>query len=148
MRISAKGRYGLAAMIYIAASYESGKPITIISISEKLGISKIYLEQVFSLLKRAGLVSSLKGSQGGYQLAREPKEITAKDVLMSIETALVDKAEDTAKLKAPTLDLAMKRVVFDVIDDAISEALGKVTLEDIVNEVDKQKGPETLMYFI
>lgn len=148
MRISAKGRYGLAAMSYIAASYESGKPITIISISEKLGISKIYLEQVFSLLKRAGLVSSLKGSQGGYQLVREPKEISAGDVLMAIETSLVDKAEDTAKMKAPMLDLAMKRVVFDRVDEAIAKALAEVTLEDIVHEVDKQKYADELMYFI
>lgn len=148
MRISAKGRYGLAAMTYIAASYESGKPITIISISEKLGISKIYLEQVFSLLKRAGLVSSLKGSQGGYQLSREPKEITAGDVLMSIEASLVDKAEDTAKVKAPMLDAALKRVVFDAMDEAVSKALEKVTLEDIVHEVESQKNPDALMYFI
>ena len=47
MKISAKGRYGLAAMTYLARNYEAGTPITIISISEKLGISKIYLEQVF-----------------------------------------------------------------------------------------------------
>ena len=44
MRISAKGRYGLAAMTHIATNYEAGQPITIVSISEKLGISKIYLE--------------------------------------------------------------------------------------------------------
>ena len=74
MKISAKGRYGLAAMTYLARNYASGSPITIISISEKLGISKIYLEQVFSLLKRARLVNSIKGSQGGYQLAREPRD--------------------------------------------------------------------------
>ena len=61
MKISAKGRYGLAAMTYLARNYASGAPITIISISEKLGISKIYLEQVFSLLKRANLVNSIKG---------------------------------------------------------------------------------------
>ena len=50
MKISAKGRYGLAAMSYIAQNYRTGSPITIISIAEKLGISKIYLEQVFSSL--------------------------------------------------------------------------------------------------
>ena len=74
MKISAKGRYGLAAMTCLARNFASGSPITIISISEKLGISKIYLEQVFSLLKRAQLVNSIKGSQGGYQLSREPRE--------------------------------------------------------------------------
>ena len=76
MKISAKGRYGLAAMTYLARNYASGSPVTIVSISEKLGISKIYLEQVFSLLKRARLVNSIKGSQGGYQLSRAPREIT------------------------------------------------------------------------
>ena len=58
MRISSKCRYGMAAMISIALS--DVECVTIISISEKLGISKIYLEQVFSLLKRAGLVNSIK----------------------------------------------------------------------------------------
>ena len=85
MKISAKGRYGLAAMTYLARNYASGSPVTIVSISEKLGISKIYLEQVFSLLKRARLVNSIKGSQGGYQLSRAPREITPYDILSSIE---------------------------------------------------------------
>ena len=53
MKISAKGRYGLAAMTYLARNYSCGTPITIVQISKKLGISKIYLEQVFALLKRA-----------------------------------------------------------------------------------------------
>ena len=90
MKISAKGRYGLAAMTCLAQNFASGSPITIISISEKLGISKIYLEQVFSLLKRAQLVNSIKGSQGGYQLSREPREISAYDILSSIELSLME----------------------------------------------------------
>ena len=56
MRISAKGRYGLAAAISMAENYNSGEYITVISISERLGISKIYLEQVFSLLKEEELL--------------------------------------------------------------------------------------------
>lgn len=148
MRISAKGRYGLAAMTHIATNYEAGQPITIVSISEKLGISKIYLEQVFSLLKRAELVLSLKGSQGGYQLARAPKDITAYDVLAAIETAIVDQTDSTVADKAPFLDKAMKTVVFDRIDDSIRLALEEVTLEDIIHEVEKQKQPDNLMYFI
>ena len=148
MRISAKGRYGLAAMTHIATNDEAGQTITIVSISEKLGISKIYLEQVFSLLKRAELVLSLKGSQGGYQLARAPKEITAYDVLAAIETAIVDQTDSTVADKAPFLDKAMKSVVFDRIDDSIRLALEEVTLEDIIHEVEKQKQPDNLMYFI
>lgn len=148
MRISAKGRYGLAAMSHIAMRYGEGQPITIISISEKLGISKIYLEQVFSLLRRSGLVLSLKGSQGGYQLARSPKEITAYDILSSIETSLMDKADDTVADKAPLLDGAMRTVVFDKVDEAVKQTLMDVSLADIVHQVESQKQSENLMYFI
>ena len=88
MRISAKGRYALAAVISMAQQYHSGEFITLISISEKLGISKIYLEQVFSLLKRGELVTSVKGAQGGYQLARIPRQISALDVLTAEDDRL------------------------------------------------------------
>ena len=107
MKISAKGRYGLAAMTYLARSYAAGAPITIISISEKLGISKIYLEQVFSLLKRARLVNSIKGSQGGYQLSRAPRAITAYDILSAIELSLMEEAAPASPEKMPELDRAL-----------------------------------------
>ena len=73
MKISAKGRYGLAAMTYLARNYASGSPVTIVSISEKLGISKIYLEQVFSLLKRARLVNSIKAKAATSSHARRAR---------------------------------------------------------------------------
>jgi Rrf2 family protein len=85
MRISAKGRYGLAAMISMAQNSRKDEYITIISISERLGISKIYLEQVFALLKRANLVVSTKGSSGGYQLTRPSDRISAFDIISAIE---------------------------------------------------------------
>ena len=72
MRISARGRYALAATTSMAARYQTGENITVVSLSERLGISKIYLEQVFSLLKKADIVSSQKGAQGGYRLCRPP----------------------------------------------------------------------------
>ncbi|HCX65526.1 MAG TPA: Rrf2 family transcriptional regulator, partial [Eubacteriaceae bacterium] len=76
MKLSAKGRYALAATTSMAQNKDKNEYITLISISEKLSISKIYLEQIFSLLKRGGVVNSIKGSQGGYQLSRSPKQIT------------------------------------------------------------------------
>lgn len=148
MKISAKGRYGLAAMSYIAQNYRTGSPITIISIAEKLGISKIYLEQVFSLLKRAGLVTSIKGAQGGYQLVQPPAVITVYDILGAIELALVEKAEDTVKEQAPALDKALQQAVFDVIDSTLQEKLQSISLQDILNEAEKQKSAGDFMYFI
>ena len=100
MKISSKGRYGLAAMIYIAQNGINGECITIISIAERLNISKIYLEQVFSLLKRANLVISVKGAQGGYKLSHSPKEITAREILESIESSLFETTDLTVKESA------------------------------------------------
>ena len=86
MRISSKGRYALVSMIYMARRFDSKGFITVASISERFGISKIYLEQVFALLKKGGLVISTKGSQGGYQISRSPSEITAYDILFQLKT--------------------------------------------------------------
>lgn len=147
MKISAKGRYGLAAMTYLARNFASGSPITIISISEKLGISKIYLEQVFSLLKRAQLVNSIKGSQGGYQLAREPREISAYDILSSIELSLMEKVSPAAE-KMPALDRALAAKVFTPLDDQIKDTLSSVSLDDILTAIEAEKDTDSLMYFI
>ena len=148
MRISAKGRYGLAAMAHLAMNYSGGSPITIISISEKMGISKIYLEQVFALLKRGGLVLSLKGSQGGYQLSRAPKDITASDILASIETSMMEPADKTVADTQPKLENALQELVFDRLDDAIRASLAEVNLEDILLDIEKNSSPDQLMYFI
>lgn len=147
MRISAKGRYGLAAMVHLALNYSGGNPITIISISEKMGISKIYLEQVFALLKRGGLVLSLKGSQGGYQLAREPKLITAYHILSAIETSMMEPADKTVAETQPQLEDALQEMVFTNVDKAIRDALFSVTLADIMQNIET-KTSEQLMYFI
>lgn len=146
MRISVKGRYGLAAMIYIAQHYESGENITVISISERLGISKIYLEQVFSLLKRGGLVTSLKGAQGGYMLSRPPKQISAYDMLSATELALFENVEETVYKKAPEIDGAMHTLVFDPIDEAVKSALQKTTLYDLLYETNNYNNEP--MFFI
>lgn len=148
MRISAKGRYALASAIHMAKEYPSGAHITVISISEQLGISKIYLEQVFSLLKRGGLVTSVKGAQGGYMLARMPQQITAYDILSSVELSLFEGADETATEKAPHIDGAIKALVFEALDKAVEDALRKTTLEDLVHESEKQKGSDGLMFFI
>ncbi|MGI6085104.1 MAG: RrF2 family transcriptional regulator [Acetivibrionales bacterium] len=148
MRISAKGRYALAAMTYMAESYDTGEYIAVISISERLGISKIYLEQVFSLLKRGGIVVSVKGAQGGYQLARMPQQITVFDVLSAVELSLFEPAEETVQIKAQEIEAAMRFSVFDPIDDAVKNTLEKITLYELVNEAEKHRADQGYMYFI
>lgn len=148
MRISAKGRYALAAVISMAQQYNNGEYITVISISKRLGISKIYLEQVFSLLKHGGLVNSVKGAQGGYQLARRPGQITVLDVLSAVETSLFEKAEDTVLEKSPDIETAMRLSVFEVLDKSIKDALDKITLDDLTAEAEKHNEEHALMFYI
>ncbi len=148
MRISAKGRYALAAMVSMAQQYGNGECITVISISEKLGISKIYLEQVFSLLKRGNVVSSVKGAQGGYMLTRMPGQISVYDVLSAVEGTLFETTEETVGKKSPQTDAALQALVFSPLDGAVKAALDSVSMEDLVHEVDKHTTDQSLMFFI
>lgn len=148
MRLSAKGRYALASTIYMARNYNRDEYITLISISEKLNISKIYLEQVFSLLKRGGIVNSIKGSQGGYQLSNAPEKITAYDILSSVETTLFENAEETIKEQAPDIEEAVKTLIYDPLDLTVKKFLSNISLAVLVAEADKMNGESALMYFI
>ena len=149
MRISAKGRYALAAVISMAQQHPQNEgSITLISISERLGISKIYLEQVFALLKRGELVTSVKGAQGGYQLARPPRLISALEVLSAVETTLFDKTEDTVAERSPEIETAMRSDVFDALDGAVADALRQVTIEQLVLSAERRKGANAGMFYI
>lgn len=149
MRVSAKGRYAIAAMISIAGNYSNAdEHISIISISDKLGISKIYLEQVFSLLKRGGVVNSVKGAQGGYNLTRKPQQITAMDILSAVELSLFENIGKTVGEKAPEIEAAMHMLVFDKIEDAIITVLQEITLAQLVSEAEKNKTNQGYMFFI
>ena len=147
MRLSAKSRYALAAVTHMARQPNLSEHITVISISEKLGISKIYLEQVFSLLKRGGIVFSVKGAQGGYQLTRPPSEISVYDVLSTIEISLFEPGEETVAETAPEIEAALK-LVHDGLDEVVREKLQSVTVADLVAEADKVQSGDSFMYYI
>ncbi|MHB1314018.1 MAG: RrF2 family transcriptional regulator [Christensenellales bacterium] len=148
MRISAKGRYALAATVTMAQQYNSSGHITVISIAEKLGISKIYLEQVFSLLKRGGLVNSVKGAQGGYQLTRDPGQISVLEVLKSVELSMFEKTEETVLQKAPGIEEALQLSVFEVLDKSVADTLDKITLYALAAKAEKFENNKAPMFYI
>jgi Rrf2 family protein len=148
MRISTKGRYALAAMTHMAAQYDSGENLTVISIAERLGTSKIYLEQIFSLLKRGGLLNSVKGALGGYQLVRVPRQITVADILSAVELSLFEETKDTVSDNAPEIDKAIRLTVFDLLDKNIKETLTNITLESLVSEAEKNRTDDKMMFYI
>jgi Rrf2 family transcriptional regulator, cysteine metabolism repressor len=148
MRISSKGRYGLAAMVSMAQDAKNEELITIIRIAEKLGISKIYLEQVFSLLKRAELVVSIKGAQGGYRLAASPGKISVGQIMRAIEGGLFEKTENSVSKEAASVDKAMAGLVWNELDSAIAKTLDGVMLGDLVIEANKYKKGNDFMFYI
>ena len=87
MKLSTKGRYGLRAIVDLARFSEE-EPVSISSISAREDISEGYLEQLMALLKKAGLVKSIRGAAGGYVLARPAGQISVGDVLRALEGRL------------------------------------------------------------
>ena len=148
MRISAKTRYGISAMICLARNYNAAECTTVVSLSESLKISKIYLEQVFSLLKRAGFVVSTKGAQGGYHLAKQPKDISVYDIFAAVEMSLIEKAKDTVSESNKAIETTMRKMIFDRLDETVTALLSEITLDDLMSEMEKQNSAESFIYYI
>ncbi len=148
MRISAKGRYAIAATIYLAKRYANDEYITVISISEELDISKIYLEQVFSLLKQGDIVLSVKGSQGGYKLTRHPKHINVYEILSPIESALFEITKESVKKSAAHIEHSAQHLIYLPLDRTLQQFFQQITLEELVLEADKHNGEAGYMFYI
>ena len=84
MKLSTKGRYGLRALIDLAL-YSETEPVSINTIAERQGLSERYLEQLMALLKKNGIVKSIRGASGGYSLAKPASEISVGDILRALE---------------------------------------------------------------
>ena len=88
MRLSRKSEYALLALIDLARCYGKNELLKIMEVSERNNIPKKYLEQIFLQLKGAGYVRSIRGSRGGYELAKSPDEITLAEIIRLIDGPL------------------------------------------------------------
>jgi len=145
MRVSAKGRYALAAIIEIARQTGEGGMISVLSIANTLGIPKIYLEQVLSQLKKGNIIYASKGSRGGYQLAREPVNITALDVLLTVENTLMEKADSTVPEQSPGIEIALREKVWGELDRAVEACLGSITVQELLDYSERQRSEQAYM---
>jgi len=144
LKISTKGRYGLRAIMDLVL-HSNGDHVSLINIAERQDISKNYLEQVFSTLRKAGIVKSVKGAQGGYILANKASSILVGDILRALEGSLsvVGERPETETNK---IENCIKINVWDQIDQKISEVIDNMYLDDLVNEY--KKGVNSIMYYI
>lgn len=148
MKISTKGRYGLRAMVDMAV-YSAGDHISLKSIAERQNISEGYLEQVFSTLRKAGLISSIKGAQGGYALADRPAKITVGAVLRALEGNLSVIDEKSMQEKTnDRIEDCIRETVWSTINNSIDDVVDNITLEDLTSEYKKMANNETYMYYI
>ncbi|BEP28960.1 RrF2 family transcriptional regulator [Helicovermis profundi] len=136
MKLSTKGRYGLRAMFELALNYEKG-PISLHSISKRQDISLNYLEQLFSQLKKAGLVKSVRGKQGGYFIEKEPKEIFVGEILAILEGELAptECVKDLSKDdNCSYADYCVTRTIYNEIKKSIHDVVYSINLQDMLDE--------------
>lgn len=148
MKISTKGIYGLRAMVDLAV-HSAGDHVTLKSIAERQDISENYLEHVFSALRKAGYIISIKGSQGGYSLAAKPEALIVGEILRALEGDLTIIDEKHAlKNKDNAFEHCINTKVWNVINESIASIVDSITLGDLVQEYKRYRGENALMYFI
>ena len=131
MKISTKGRYALRVMIDLALN-NNGKYISLKDIAERQEISNKYLEQIISLLNKAGYLETARGNTGGYKLAKDPKEYTVGNILRATEG-------DLAPIYCLTEDGECNRQkgcktysFWKGLDDVINKYIDSRTLQDLI----------------
>ncbi len=138
MRISAKGEYAIKALLDLALQRERGL-IPLQEIAARQAIPQRYLEQVLLSLKRAGLLTSKRGSTGGYHLTRDPEEITVGAVLRAVEGT---RATFQANASADLADLWLE------ITEAVSKVVDRVTFGELVTRARERRSRARPMYHI
>jgi Rrf2 family protein len=147
MKISTKIRYGARAMLELASRYGEG-PIELKEIANKENISLKYLEQVIIPLRASGLIKSVRGSKGGYALAKPPSEICLNEMVEILEgpLSLVECLHDPKICqRVPT---CVTREIWKKVSDAINGIFRSITLEDLVNRKREKEGLVPPMYQI
>ena len=147
MKLSKKSRYGLRALIDLAVNSRT-ELVSLGSIAQRNDISAQYLEHVFSALRKAHIVKSMKGSQGGYFLERDPKEITVAQIVEAQE-GTYDLEDEVDRNSVGRGDQeAIQHLIIDRINDCVQEILEDVTLKDLVDAYEGYQDSVEGMYYI
>jgi Rrf2 family protein len=143
MKISARGRYGIRFLIDLA-EHGRGEHITLARAAKRQGISLRYLEQVAVILRRAGLIHSVKGSSGGYALAKSPEEINVGEALRALEGDMLVADPPLPGARETQLQRCVRRMVYDRLNAQIAKIIDNKTLASLAGTTDSAG----YMYFI
>jgi len=147
MWVSSKGEYGLRALFDLAHHYGRG-PVHAKEISRRQSIPEPYLSQLLIILRKAGLITSRRGPQGGHSLARPPAEINLAEVIAILEgtTAPVSCVEKELRSDCLLKDQCVLQDMWHEVKQAIDGVLGTTTLEDLRQRDIRRAG--RAMYYI
>lgn len=133
------------------AQHHGEGPIPLKSVAERQDLSEHYLEQLIAGLRKAGLVKSVRGAQGGYSLAKDPSEIRVGDIIRVLEgpIAPVECVNQEDHEFCDKADFCITRGVWEKVRDSITQVLDSITLADMVEDYKKaQQKDNFYMYYI
>jgi Rrf2 family iron-sulfur cluster assembly transcriptional regulator len=137
MRLTTKGRFAVTAMLDLAM-HEIDRPVTLAGISERQAISLSYLEQLFSRLRRNGLVKSVRGPGGGYRLAKKQTEISVSEIIAAVDE-LIDATQCGGQENCRDERRCMTHDLWASLNDKILEHLSGVSLANLVASQNNDK---------
>jgi Rrf2 family protein len=143
MKLSTRGEYGLLAIVDLALQPE-GAAVQAVQIAERQGIPKQYLDQLMLMLRKAGLIESLRGRQGGYRLARAARTITLLDVVVALEGPITT-TNFKSRRRKHGVHTELKDI-WDGLTGALIDGLRSKSIEDVCREY--QRSSAALNYEI
>ena len=146
MKLSTRARYGVRLMVALALNYGKG-PVFLKDIAKGESISEKYLSLIIIPLRRVGLVNSIRVAYGGYSLAKDPTQITMKEIVDVLEgdCSLVNCVKDPST--CPRVPICASHDVWAIIGGKISETLNSITLDMLVT-MNREKAEKAMMHSI
>jgi Rrf2 family protein len=148
MKLSTKGKYGVKALFELAL-HEGAGPMSLKTIAERQGLSEHYLEQLAAPLRKAGLIVSVRGAQGGYVLSRPASQITVGDIVRVLEGPIG--FTDCTTEGEPAPDCAagcVVRGVWEKVTAQIVNVIDSISLFDLAEQHRAEQAKDNLMYQI
>ncbi|PKN52391.1 MAG: hypothetical protein CVU55_07625 [Deltaproteobacteria bacterium HGW-Deltaproteobacteria-13] len=146
MKLSTRARYGVRLMVALAFNYGKG-PVFLKDVAKGENISEKYLSLIIIPLRRVGLVNSIRGAHGGYKLAKDPSQITMKEIMDVLEgdCSLVDCVRNPST--CPRVPICASHDIWAIIGGKISETLNSINLDMLV-KMNQEKAEKMMMHNI
>ena len=135
MKLTTRGRYAVMALADIAA-FDKGNPVPLRDISLRQNISLVYLEQIFSKLKKSNIVKSIRGANGGYVLTEEPEKVKLSKVFLAVDESIktVQCKKESKKACNGKSTKCITHNLWDELEIYINEFFSKKSLKDLINQ--------------